>query len=264
MGSDKKIFVQSNWKMHKTHAEGIDWIESLKKIESDISHKIELIVCVPLTLVKVISRATQPSSQIFVGAQNVYWETGGAYTGEISAPMLADAGVNYCVVGHSERRKYFCETDEMVNKKTRALLAAGISPIVCIGESITERKRGLTLNKLERQVLTCFEDLSDAQMQKTVILYEPIWSIGTGHTATPQQAQEAHGYIRVMLERLFSRKSAEATRIAYGGSVKVQNVAGLIAQQDIDGVGVGSGSLDVVDFITIARISSEFMTAKTT
>ena len=210
----------------------------------------------------MISRATQSSSQIFVGAQNVYWETWGAYTGEISAPMLADAGASYCVVGHSERRKYFFETDEMVNKKTRTLLEAGIRPIACIGESIEERKKGLTKNKLERQVITCFEGLSDAQMQKTVILYEPIWSIGTGHTATPQQAQEAHAYIRVILESLFSEETAEATRIAYGGSVKVHNVAELITEQDIDGVGVGSGSLDVADFIKIAQISSDFMAAK--
>ena len=257
MGSDKKVIVQSNWKMHKTHAEGIDWIESLKKIEPEVSPEIELIPCVPLTLLRAIAQAAQSSSQIFIGAQNVYWETWGAYTGEISAPMIADAGASYCVVGHSERREYFCETDEMVNKKTRALLEAGIRPIVCIGESIEEHKKDLTLNKLERQVITCFEGLSDSQMQKTVILYEPIWSIGTGHTASPQQAQDAHAYIRLMLERVFSKETAEATRIAYGGSVKVHNVAELIAEKDIDGVGVGSGSLDVNDFIRIARIASE-------
>ena len=256
MGSDKKVIVQSNWKMHKTHAEGIDWIESLKKIEPEVSPEIELIPCVPLTLLRAIAQAAQSSSQIFIGAQNVYWETWGAYTGEISAPMIADAGASYCVVGHSERRQYFCETDEMVNKKARSLLEAGIRPIVCIGESIEEHKKGLTLNKLERQVITCFEGLSGSQMQQTVILYEPIWSIGTGHTATPQQAQNAHAHIRLMLERVFSKETAEATRIAYGGSVKRHNVAELIAEKDIDGVGVGSGSLDVRDFIRIARIAS--------
>ena len=260
MGSDKKVIVQSNWKMHKTHAEGIEWIESLKKIESEISPEIEMIPCVPLTLLRAITQAAQSSPQIVIGVQNVYWETWGAYTGENSAPMIADAGASYCVVGHSERREYFYETDEMVNKKTQALLVAGIRPIVCMGESIEERKKGLTLNKLERQVIVCFEGLSDAQMQKTVILYEPIWSIGTGHTATPQQAQDAHAYIRLMLERLFSREIAETTRIAYGGSVKIHNVAELIAEKDIDGVGVGSGSLDVNDFIRIVRISSESAT----
>ncbi len=262
MGSDKKVIVQSNWKMHKTYAQGIDWIESLKKIEPEISPEIEMIPCVPLTLLRAIAQAAQSSSHIFIGVQNVYWEKWGAYTGEISAPMIADAGASYCVVGHSERREYFYETDEMVNKKIRALLEAGIRPIVCIGESIAERKRGLTMNKLERQVITCFEGLSDAHMQETVILYEPIWSIGTGHTATPQQAQDAHAYIRLMLERVFSRQTAEATRIAYGGSVKTHNVAELIAEKDIDGVGVGSGSLDVNDFIRIAQISSEFAAAK--
>ena len=261
MGSNKKVIVQSNWKMHKTHAEGIDWIEALKKIEPEVSPEIEMIPCVPLTQLRAIAQAAQSSSQIFIGVQNVYWETWGAYTGEISAPMIADAGASYCVVGHSERREYFCETDEMVNKKTRALLDAGIRPIVCIGESIEARRKGLTFNKLERQVMTCFKGLSDAQMQKTVILYEPIWSIGNGRTATAQQAQDAHAYIRLMLERVFSKETAEATRIAYGGSVKIHNVAELLAEKDIDGVGVGSGSLDVNDFIRIARISSEYAAA---
>jgi triosephosphate isomerase len=258
MELDRKIVVQSNWKMHKTYAEGMDWIESLKMIEPEVSPKIELIPCVPLTLLRSIAQAVQSSKQISVGVQNVYWNTWGAYTGEVSAPMIADAGASYCVVGHSERRAYFHETDEMVNKKTRVLLETGIRPIVCIGESIPERERGLTLNKLEQQVVTCFEGLSDKQMQKTVILYEPVWSIGTGHTATPQQVQEAHAYIRFMLERVFSKETAEAARIVYGGSVKFHNVAKLIAEQDIDGVGVGSGSLDVNDFIRIAHISSEY------
>ena len=261
MGPDKKIIVQSNWKMHKTHAEGIDWIGALKKIEPEVSPEIEMIACVPLTLLGAIAQAAQSSSKIFIGAQNIYWNTWGAYTGEISAPMIADAGANYCVVGHSERREYFCETDEMVNKKNQALLDAGIRPIVCIGESIEERQKGLTFNKLERQVMTCFEGLSDAQMQETVILYEPVWSIGTGHTATAQQAQDAHAFIRLMLERVFSKETAGSSRIAYGGSVKTHNAAELLAEKDIDGVGVGSGSLDVNDFIRIARLSSEYAAA---
>ena len=261
MRLEKKIIVQSNWKMHKTYAEGIDWIEALKKIEPEVSPEIEMIPCVPLTLLRAIARAVQSSSKVFIGTQNVFWETWGAYTGEISVPMIADAGASYCVVGHSERRAYFHVTDEMVNKKTRALLETGIRPIVCIGESIEERDRGLTLKKLERQVITCFKGLSDAQMQKTVILYEPVWSIGNGRTATAQQAQDAHAYIRLMLERVFSKETAEATRIAYGGSVKINNVAELLAEKDIDGVGVGSGSLDVNDFIRIARISSEYAAA---
>jgi triosephosphate isomerase len=261
MGSDRKVVVQSNWKMHKTFAQGMEWIESLKKFELEVSPVIEMIPCVPHTLLYSIAQAVPSASQISIGVQNVYWETWGAYTGEISAPMIADSGACYCVVGHSERREYFCETDEMVNKKTRALLDAGIRPIVCIGESIEARQKGLTFNKLERQVMTCFAGLSDAQMQKTVILYEPVWSIGTGHTATAQQAQEAHAFIRLMLERVFCKETAESTRIAYGGSVKTHNAAELLAEKDIDGVGVGSGSLDVNDFIRIARISSEYAAA---
>jgi triosephosphate isomerase len=220
-----------------------------------------MVPCVPLTLVRAIAQAAQSSSQISIGVQNVYWETWGAYTGEISAPMIADAGASYCVVGHSERRQYFCETDETVNKKIRSLFDTGIHPIVCIGESIEARRKGLTFNTLERQVITCFESLSDAQILKTVVLYEPIWSIGTGHTATPRQAQEAHASIRLTLERMFSKETAAATRIAYGGSVKTHNAAALLAEKDIDGVGVGSGSLDVNDFIRIVRIASDCATA---
>jgi triosephosphate isomerase len=261
VGLNKKFIVQSNWKMHKTHAEGTDWIAALKKIESEVSPQIEMIPCVPLTLLQAMAQAVQSSSKIFVGVQNVFWENWGAYSGEISAPMIADAGASYCMLGHSERRAYFFETDKMVNRKTRALLEVGIRPIVCIGESIEERQKKLTLNKLERQVITCFEGLSNEQMQETAILYEPLWSIGTGDTATPQQAQDAHAYIRLMLERVFSKETAAATRIVYGGSVKTHNVAELVAEKDIDGVGVGSGSLDVKDFIKIVRISSEYAAA---
>jgi triosephosphate isomerase len=254
----KKIIVQSSWKMHKTLAVGLDWIETLRKIEPDVSEEIEIIICVSLTNLCAMARTLRSSSSIFVGAQNVFLKNWGAYTGEISAPMIADAGASYCVVGHSERREYFHETDEMVNEKIRVLLENGLSPIVCIGESIQERKKNLTLNKLERQVITCLEGLSDTQVQKMVILYEPIWSIGTGQTAIAQQSQAAHVYIRHSLEREFSKKTADATRIIYGGSVKTHNVAELIAEKDIDGVGVGSGSLKVNDFIEIIRISAEY------
>jgi len=259
MITEKKYIVQSNWKMHKTHSEAMDWIESLKKGASDLMERIELIICVPYVHLRAVSDATSHFSQISPGAQNVHWETSGAFTGEISAPMLADAGAQYCVVGHSERRDYFAENDEMVNCKSKLLLQSGINPIVCIGESIEQRNRALSFNQLERQVITCFEGLTEGEMHRTVVLYEPIWSIGTGNNATSQQAQEAHHFIRNMLERIFSKETAQATRIIYGGSVKTHNVEAIIKGEDIDGVGAGSGSLNIQDFLKIAISCSNYL-----
>jgi len=166
---------------------------------------------------------------------------------------LADAGARYCMIGHSERRKYFSETDEVVNRKARALLRAGIAPIVCIGETIDEREKGLTLNKLEKQIVMCFDGFSSQEMRKTVVLYEPIWAIGTGKIGTAEQAEEAHQFIRQMLEKLFSKETALMTRIVYGGSVKLGNVSTMLSVKDIDGVGMGSDSLDVHNFLRIAE-----------
>jgi triosephosphate isomerase len=257
MSTLKKYMVQSNWKMHKTHAEAIQWIETLGKASVGIPASIELIVCVPFIHLRTVAAAAEIFERISIGTQNVHWEEAGAFTGETSAPMIADAGGRYCVVGHSERRNYFGENDELVNRKTRILLKHGISPIVCIGESIEQREKGLTLNHVQRQVMTCFAGLSPSEMQQTVVLYEPIWSIGTGNNATPAQAQDAHHFIREMLGRVFSKETAETTRIIYGGSVKIHNAAELIQGEDIDGVGVGSGSLNVDEFLKIVRICAQ-------
>jgi triosephosphate isomerase len=259
MTPKKKFIVLSNWKMHKIHKEALDWIESLGKGASELTETLELVVCVPYVHLRAVSNAAKKFSQISPGAQNVNWETAGAFTGEISAPMLADAGAQYCVVGHPERRVYFAENDEMVNRKSKLLLQSGINPVVCIGESIEQRNRALTFNQIERQVITCLEGFTEGEMRRTVVLYEPIWSIGTGNNATPQQAQEAHQFIRNMLESIFSKETAQATRIMYGGSVKTHIVEAIIKGEDIDGVGAGSGSLNIQDFLKIARSCSNYL-----
>jgi triosephosphate isomerase len=248
----KRFVVLANWKMHKTQSESMDYVKALREAVRTAEHNVEIILCLPFTLLGAMSREAT-SSRISVGGQNVHDQDWGAFTGEVSAPMLADAGVIYCMVGHSERRKYFGETDEVVNAKARALHRAGIAPIVCIGETMDERKRGLTRNKLERQATVCFDRFSSQEMEKTVILYEPIWAIGTGNIATAEQAEEAHGFIRHMLEKLFSKETASATRIVYGGSVKHDNVSDMLKVKDIDGVGAGSDSLDVGNFVEIVK-----------
>jgi len=253
MQSSKRVIVQSNWKMYKSHAEAIDWIHTLGKGSSRFPHWLELIVCVPFVHVRAVAQAVRDYPLISVGAQNVHTDEYGAFTGEISAPMLADAGAKYCVVGHSERREGFGETDEMVNKKIRVLLQCGISPIACIGESLPQREKGLTFNQVERQSILCFSGLSHEEMKRIVVLYEPVWSIGTGRNATPEQAQEGHSFVRQMIARLFSSETARDTRIMYGGSVKTHNVADLIQGPDIDGVGAGSGSLVAEDFLELAH-----------
>ena len=245
--------------MHKIHKEALDWIESLGKGASELTETLELIVCVPYVHLRAVSNAAKKFSQISPGGQNVHWETAGAFTGEISAPMLADAGARYCVVGHWERRDYFSENDELVNNKSKVLLQAGISPIVCMGESLEQRNRSLTFDQLKKQVTSCFAAFTEAEMKQSVVLYDPIWSIGTGNNATPQQAQEAHHFIRNMLERIFSKETAQATRIMYGGSIKTHNVEAIIKGEDIDGVGAGSGSLNIQDFLKIARSCSNYL-----
>jgi triosephosphate isomerase len=188
-----------------------------------------------------------------MGAQDVHERESGAYTGEVSAAMLADCGCKYCLIGHSERRRYFGETDDRVNRKAKALHRAGIAPVVCIGETEEEREKGLTLQKLDKQVRTCFNGFSFQEMTETVVLYEPIWAIGTGRIAKPEQAEEAHRFIRNVLEMRFSKMAAFMTRIIYGGSVAWNNVSTVLKGEHIDGVGVGSNSLDVYHFMEIVK-----------
>jgi len=245
--------VLSNWKMNKTVNESLDYLTNLMRATDTKSSRMEIILCVPFSVIKIMADKINGPGLISISAQNVHWEAWGAYTGEISAPMLADLGAKFCMIGHSERRKYFDETDEMVNMKTLALLKSGVRPIVCIGETLEERQLGLTVNILERQLRVCFNRLSSSDLEKTVILYEPRWAIGTGKFANPDQIAEAHSYIRSELGGLFSADSADRTRIIYGGSVIPDNVATILKIADVDGVGVGGASLDLANFLRIVN-----------
>jgi len=248
---EKRFIVLANWKMHKTRGQSVEYVNALNQAVQDAHSDIELIICGPFTVLEALSKAAY-SPAISIGGQNVHEKDWGPYTGEISAPMLADVGCRYCMIGHSERRTYFSETDEMVNRKGRALHKARVTPIVCIGETIEEREKGLTFSKLEKQIVMCFDRFSNREMARTVILYEPIWAIGTGNIATPKQAEEAHQFIRQMVRTLYSRETAFMTRIVYGGSVRSSNVSSMLNGEDIDGVGIGSDSLDVQNLLKIA------------
>ncbi len=250
---DRRSVVLANWKMHKTSSQGVDYVKALKEGCQSLVNAVEIILCVPFTGVAAVS-AEAGGSGISVGAQDVHEQEWGAYTGEVSATMLADAGCGYCLVGHSERRTYFFETDEMVNRKAKALLRVGIVPIVCIGETLDERRNGLTLDKLEEQVVTCLEDFTPEEIVRTVLLYEPIWAIGTGNVARPEEAEEAHRFMRKVAERIFSREASDAIRIVYGGSVRWSNVSAILRGKNIDGVAMGSESLNVQNFIKVARV----------
>ena len=241
--------MAGNWKMHKTSAEAVSLVEGLKPQLAPVKD-MEVVVCPPFTALGAVARALAGSA-IGLGAQNLYWEKEGAFTGEVSAPMLADLGCTYVIVGHSERRQHFGETDEIVQRKARAAVNAGLRPIVCLGESLREREAGTTFDVLEAQVKGSLRGLSGDS--GIVVAYEPVWAIGTGRTATPAQAQEAHAFIRKLLESLLSPAAAAATRILYGGSVKPDNVRDLMAQPDVDGALVGGASLDPNSFGKIVR-----------
>jgi triosephosphate isomerase len=257
MVSGKRFIVQSNWKMNKTFEDGLSYLSAIRSAESRFFGAVELVLCVPFTLLRTLADAARGITCVSMGAQNVHWEDMGAFTGEISAPMLKEAGARYCVVGHSERREAFADTDERVQWKAKACLKQGISPIVCIGESLQERKQGQTLAKLEYQFLACFEGFTSEDLKNTVIEYEPVWAIGSGLVATPEQAGEAHQFIREMIRKYHSAETASRTRIIYGGSIKVKNVREMAEARDTDGVGVGSESWDVQKFIELAEICAQ-------
>jgi triosephosphate isomerase len=243
------VLMVGNWKMHKTAAEAAALVEGLKPYVA-AGRDLEVVVCPPFTALAAAARALA-ESPIGLGAQNLHWEKEGAFTGEVSAPMLAELGCGYVIVGHSERRQHFGETDEMVQRKARAAVAAGLRPIVCVGESLREREAGTAFDVLEAQVKGSLRGLSGDS--GIVVAYEPVWAIGTGRTATPAQAQEAHAFIRKLVESLWSPAAAAATRILYGGSVKPDNVRDLMAQPDVDGALVGGASLDPNSFGKIVR-----------
>jgi triosephosphate isomerase len=244
-------FIAGNWKMNKTVGEALDLVRQLKASILGIEG-VEVAIAPPFTALYAVHKELEGSS-IRLAAQNLFWEEKGAYTGEVSPLMLKEVGCQYVIIGHSERRQYFGETDEMVNQKIKMAMGKGLKVIFCIGETLKEREEGKTFPVIERQLEEGLKGLSEKEFQTLVVAYEPVWAIGTGKTATPEQAEEAHRFIRKKLERLYSRKTAEEVRIQYGGSVTPENIKGLMSQKDIDGALVGGASLKADTFSKIVR-----------
>jgi triosephosphate isomerase len=252
----RKAIIAGNWKMNKTRPEAKALLEAIKPLVAEAAGKIEVVACVPFTNLETAINVTA-GSNVKIGAENVHFEKSGAFTGEISADMLTELGVEYVVIGHSERRQYFGETDETVNKRTRAALAAGLKPIVCVGELLWERECNITEEVIARQIKLDLWDVTAEQMANVVIAYEPVWAIGTGKVATDEQAQEVCAFIRAQLAKLYSAEVAEAVTIQYGGSMNAKNCAGLLAQPDIDGGLIGGASLKAEDFSIIVKAAVE-------
>ncbi len=239
----RKVIIAGNWKMNKTGFEGKALVaELLGKVASFDPAEVDIVVCPPFTTLAEV-RPVIAGTKVKLGAQNVHWEDHGAFTGEVSAAMLKEAGVEYVIIGHSERRQYFGETDETVNRRLQAALKAGLKPIVCIGELLEEREGGRTEEVLRRQIRGGFAGLDAATMAGVVIAYEPVWAIGTGRTATPQIAEETQAFIRAELAALFGADCAEKVRIQYGGSMKAAYAREQVAQKDIDGGLIGGAAL---------------------
>jgi triosephosphate isomerase (TIM) len=248
-------FIAGNWKMFKTVQEAVVFVKELRSAVKDVND-VEIVVAPPFTAVHAVAEAAR-NSNIGVAAQDLYWEREGAFTGEVSAPMIKEAGAEYVIVGHSERRRLFGESDAIVNRKTSAAIAAGLTPIVCIGETLEERERNETLAVLDRQIKDGLDGIGAAQLAELVVAYEPVWAIGTGRSATPEQAQEAHAFIRDTLGKLSDATTAGRIRIQYGGSVKVDNARAIMSQPDIDGALVGGASLDARSFAQIVQAADE-------
>ena len=272
--------VTGNWKCHKTATEAVELARQLaarfpargtpsparmvparSRASLDGMQDVEVVVCPPFTALSAAAEALRGST-IGLGAQDVFWEPSGAFTGEIAAPMLVELGCRFCIVGHSERRQYFGDTDDAVNRKLRALLAAGLTPIVCIGETLPQREQGETFDVLRRQLEGALTSLAAPEGQRLVIAYEPVWAIGTGRNATAAQAQEAQAFIRRRLEGMWTAQAAGQVRIQYGGSVNAANALELLQQADVDGALVGGASLQADSFVAIVKAASEAKLAR--
>jgi triosephosphate isomerase len=247
----RRALMAGNWKMNKTIPEAIALLSGLKERIGDI-RSADIVVCPPFTALSSAASILK-GSNIELGAQDVFWKEKGAYTGEISVPMLIDVGCRYCLIGHSERRTYFGETDETVNMKVKAVLKGGLTPIMCVGETLEERRNGKTFEVVGRQVRGGLLDLAPEEIGRVVIAYEPVWAIGTGINAEPQQANEVHAFIADLLEDLAGKGISDSVRILYGGSVTPDNVISLMSEPRIDGVLVGGASLDADSFSSIVR-----------
>jgi triosephosphate isomerase len=247
--------IAGNWKMFKTVHETIVFAKELRSVLKDVTG-VEIVVAPPFTSVYAAAEALR-NSNIAVAAQDVYWEREGAFTGEVAAPMIKDAGAEFVIIGHSERRRLFGETDAMVNRKVIAAIAAELTPIVCVGETLEERERNETLQVLDRQLKDGLDRVTGAQVADLVVAYEPVWAIGTGRNATAAQAEEAHQHIRQRLKQWFGGDAAAACHVIYGGSVKPDNIAQLIAEPDVDGALVGGASLEIGSFAGIVTGSRQ-------
>jgi triosephosphate isomerase len=247
----RKKVIAANWKMYKTPGQAREFVSAFLPLVKD-HLRDDIVLCPPFISLPAVIEALK-NSLIGAGGQDMFWADEGAYTGEICAPMLRTIGCSHVIIGHSERRQYFCETDEMVNRKLKAALASGLQPIVCVGEVLQEREAGLTEQVLERQCNLAFSDISGLEAAPLIVAYEPVWAIGTGKTATPEMAAAAHEVIREQAAKAFGDEAAQGLRILYGGSVKPENAKSLMSQTEIDGALVGGASLDPKSFAAIVR-----------
>jgi len=243
--------IAGNWKMNKTVAEAVALASEIKERVAGVEN-VKVIVCPVFTAVKSVADVLK-GSNVKVGAQDMYWETSGAYTGEVSGEMLLEAGAEYVIIGHSERRQYFGETNETVNKKLKKALSIGLKPIVCIGETLADREAGTTEAVVGKQVKEGFVGLTAEEMKGTIIAYEPVWAIGTGKTATAEQAEAVHAFVRNLVAQLWDKETADTVIIQYGGSMKPENVASLLAQPDIDGGLIGGAALKADSFEKLVK-----------
>jgi triosephosphate isomerase (TIM) len=247
----RRKLIAGNWKMNMDRATGVALAQGIAKLASDVP-TVDLLVCPPSVYIAAVADAIQGQG-VAVGGQNMYFEASGAFTGEVSAAMLLDVGAKYVILGHSERRHIFKETDADVNKKTHAALAAGLAPIVCVGELLEEREAGKTAQVIKSQFDGSLAGITEEQIKGIVIAYEPVWAIGTGKVATPAQAEEVHADLRSLLTKRYNAEVAAEVRILYGGSVKASNAGELLGQPNIDGALVGGASLKVDEFLGIAK-----------
>ena len=249
--SDRRLLMAGNWKMFKTGDEAVETARSLKELVEEVT-EVDIMIAPPYTALFQVGEVIK-DSPIGLGGQNLYWESEGAFTGEVSATMLISAGCRYVIIGHSERRQFFGETDETVNRKIKTAITNNLVPVFCIGESEQERESELTFSVLDKQVKIGLQNIALDELATLIIAYEPVWAIGTGKTATSDQAQEVHAFLRTLLQQEYGHEFSGSVRILYGGSVKPENTAELMSMPDVDGALVGGASLDAVTFSKIVR-----------
>ena len=247
----RKPIIAGNWKMNKLTSEAVELASELKNKAGSIADR-EIVLCPPFTVLSSVKKVIA-GSRIRLGAQNMHWEVRGAYTGEVSPSMLKDIGCDYVILGHSERRQYFGETNEAVNRKAKTAFSTGLIPIVCVGETLAQREKGDTLKVIEEQINTGLSGLTSEESKGLVVAYEPVWAIGTGKTATPDQAEEVQRFIRKLLGQMFGKENTQAIRILYGGSINPDNISALMSCENVDGGLVGGASLKAESFLKVIQ-----------